>query len=912
MMECKSALVEASGDVEKARDVLRKKGLAAAAKKAGRATSEGIVGTYIHPGARIGVLVEVDCETDFVAKTPEFQTLVKEIAMHIAAANPLYVTKEEVPGQVLDKEKEIYKAQAAAAGKPPAVQEKIAEGKLKQYLSEVVPARAAVRARERQDGRPAHPGEDRGSSRRTSWCAGSPASRWAKRRGRRPAGGRGRPGPAVARPVARPAAGLRSTCGARRWRRAGGSGRYDDPIRIVMASGGILARMRRRATSGRRRAAVMAAAGILMAMAATGGERPRVAPSTAEMAALLQERAATIDPSKVAVLVNDRRVEMFAAKLAAPHTVAEGLFLRYSHAAELLYAGRIRESLQAIDGVEAYARSNMPDIWRASGADLMVLKGVAYLRLGRGAELPPRRTRPDSCLLPIRGEGVHQKREGSTRGGRDPETRPGGPVPDNLQRALAAQHRAHDARQLSRRRARARSSSRPRVFASRVPAAALRQRGAGGRASTSTACPAGAILDDFDGDGRLDLMLSAMGFADQMRFFRNHGDGTFEERTDAGRPHGRGGRAQPGPGRLRQRRLRRRPRAARRLDGDGGALPALAAAQQRRRHVRGRHARRRACCASPPRRPRPGSTTTATAGSTSSSATSRRRGRPGPAPLRALPQQRRRHVHGRGAARPGVGRRRLREGRGQRRLRQRRPARPLRLASWTATTCSSATTGPRGAPAAAGASRTSPRAAGVTEPRTSFGTFFFDYDNDGWLDLFVAGYDAETHRPDDVAADYLGLPTTAERGRLYRNQRRRHVRGRDAGGRPLQGRARRWGTTSATSTTTAGSTSTSAPATPTSARSSPTACSATTEGRVFQDVTTAGNFGHLQKGHAVAFGDIDNDGDQDVFEEMGGAYLGGQGLQRALREPGQREPLAGPRARGRRARTAARSARASR
>jgi elongation factor Ts len=137
MMDCKAALVEAAGDAEKARDFLRKRGLAAAAKKAGRATSEGIVGTYIHPGARIGVLVEVDCETDFVAKTPDFQTLVKEIAMHIAAANPLYVTKEEVPGNVLDKEREIYKAQAAAAGKPPNVQDKIAEGKLKQFYSDV-------------------------------------------------------------------------------------------------------------------------------------------------------------------------------------------------------------------------------------------------------------------------------------------------------------------------------------------------------------------------------------------------------------------------------------------------------------------------------------------------------------------------------------------------------------------------------------------------------------------------------------------------------------------------------------------------------------------------------------------------------------------------------------------------------
>src|SRR6185436_1259971 len=113
MMDCKSALVEAAGDVEKSREILRKKGLASAAKKAGRATSEGIVGTYIHPGAKIGVLVEVNCETDFVAKTPDFQTLVKEIAMHIAASNPLYVTKEEVPANVLDKEREIYKAQAA-------------------------------------------------------------------------------------------------------------------------------------------------------------------------------------------------------------------------------------------------------------------------------------------------------------------------------------------------------------------------------------------------------------------------------------------------------------------------------------------------------------------------------------------------------------------------------------------------------------------------------------------------------------------------------------------------------------------------------------------------------------------------------------------------------------------------------
>jgi elongation factor Ts len=138
MMDCKAALVEANGDLEKAREFLRKRGLAAAAKKAGRTASEGVIGTYIHPGSRIGVMVEVNCETDFVARTPEFQSLVKDVAMHVAAASPQYVTKEEVPAQVLEKEKEIYKSQAAAQGKPEGVQDKIAEGKLKQFYSDFV------------------------------------------------------------------------------------------------------------------------------------------------------------------------------------------------------------------------------------------------------------------------------------------------------------------------------------------------------------------------------------------------------------------------------------------------------------------------------------------------------------------------------------------------------------------------------------------------------------------------------------------------------------------------------------------------------------------------------------------------------------------------------------------------------
>jgi elongation factor Ts len=137
MMDCKGALVESSGDMEKAREVLRKKGLAAAARKASRAANEGLIGSYVHPvGHKVGVMVEVNCETDFVAKTPEFQALVKDVAMHVAAVSPLYVSKEEVPADVLDKEREIYKAQAAAQGKPAAIAEKIAEGRVKDYYAQ--------------------------------------------------------------------------------------------------------------------------------------------------------------------------------------------------------------------------------------------------------------------------------------------------------------------------------------------------------------------------------------------------------------------------------------------------------------------------------------------------------------------------------------------------------------------------------------------------------------------------------------------------------------------------------------------------------------------------------------------------------------------------------------------------------
>ncbi len=137
MMDCKKALVECDGDMEKAAEYLREKGLATAVKKSGRIAAEGVVGSYIHMGGKIGVLVEINCETDFVAKTDEFQTFVKDIAMHIAAANPQYVSEAEVEPSVIEKEREILTAQALNEGKPEKVVEKMVEGRIKKFLKEI-------------------------------------------------------------------------------------------------------------------------------------------------------------------------------------------------------------------------------------------------------------------------------------------------------------------------------------------------------------------------------------------------------------------------------------------------------------------------------------------------------------------------------------------------------------------------------------------------------------------------------------------------------------------------------------------------------------------------------------------------------------------------------------------------------
>jgi elongation factor Ts len=137
MMDCKGALTECKGDIDEAVDYLRKKGALKAAKREGRATSEGRIGSYIHTNGKIGVLLELKCESDFVAKTDDYAQLVKDLCMQVAASSPRWVNPEDVPSEIVDKEKEIYMAQAKDAGKPDKMLEKIAEGKLKKFYSEV-------------------------------------------------------------------------------------------------------------------------------------------------------------------------------------------------------------------------------------------------------------------------------------------------------------------------------------------------------------------------------------------------------------------------------------------------------------------------------------------------------------------------------------------------------------------------------------------------------------------------------------------------------------------------------------------------------------------------------------------------------------------------------------------------------
>ena len=186
MMECKNALVEANGDMAEAEVVLRKRGIASAARSPARTTKQGLIGTYIHPGGQLGVMVEVNCESDFVARTDDFQELVHDIAMQIAAADPQFVRKEDVTAEALEKEKEIQRARALAEGKPEKMVDKIVEGRMDKFYEEVCLLRAAVHQGQHAHGRTTDQDEDRQAGREYLRSRVSSASRWASSRGTAP------------------------------------------------------------------------------------------------------------------------------------------------------------------------------------------------------------------------------------------------------------------------------------------------------------------------------------------------------------------------------------------------------------------------------------------------------------------------------------------------------------------------------------------------------------------------------------------------------------------------------------------------------------------------------------------------------------------------------------------------------
>ena len=302
---------------------------------------------------------------------------------------------------------------------------------------------------------------------------------------------------------------------------------------------------------------------------ATGKESPPAAApagvdSTAEMAALLQQRAAQVDPAKLSFAINDRRAAVFEAALRKPLPPAEAIGLRFEHAVELLNSGQNERALQTLEAVETELKSFSPASWDSQGPTILLVKAMAHLRMGEEQNCAQLHNR-DSCLLPIRGQGVHARREGSTRAVERAEGGSCDAHPDNLRGALAAEHRAHDAGRLPGARALARTSSRParspRSTRCRASPTWRRRRAStssgwpAAPSSTTSTATAASTSCSRPSASRPDALLP------QPR--RRHVRGAHR----GGRPHRRGRRPQHGPGRLRQRRLPRRARAARRLDG---------------------------------------------------------------------------------------------------------------------------------------------------------------------------------------------------------------------------------------------------------------------------------------------------------------------------------------------------------
>jgi VCBS repeat protein/ASPIC/UnbV protein len=614
-------------------------------------------------------------------------------------------------------------------------------------------------------------------------------------------------------------------------------------------------------------------------MGRPSADSPQPENGTQAMAALLKERAASVDPTKLKFIVNDRRAELLAEEVRQQTALSSSqLTLRFSYARELLHSGRIEDAVKTLDAVAEDARAQFPEVWRNEGLRLLSLKATAYMRMAE--EQNCSLTNKDACLLPIRGQGIHKKREGGTR------------AIETLEEILSLAPHDLQARWLLNVAHMTLGSYPggvrepflipPDVFASEHPLP--RFDNVAKEAGVDVfGLAGGAIMEDFDGDGRLDLMISHMGFADQTRLFHNRGDGTFEDRTQRAGIVGEVGGLNMvstdynNDGRADVLILRGGwmgsegsfPLSLLRNDGDGRFSDVTVAVGLL--HF--------------------APTQTAAwfdydgdgwldlfVGNESDSLSERN-------PCQLF------HNNGDGtftdvARDAGVDLVAFvkavaagdydNDGRPDLYLTTQRRGNVLFHND-----------GPTQAEGERPVWRFSDRAAaaGVTQPLYSFGTFFFDYDNDGWLDLFVTGYKITLSMARDVTADRLGLATEGERGRLYHNEGNGAFKDvtRDAGlYRVVPGMGLNFGDLDGDGFLDIYQ----GTGNPDLASIVGSRMFRNAEGRRFQDVTTAGNFGHLQKGHAISFGDLDNDGDEDVFAQMGGAFLTDNAHSALYKNPG--------------------------